>query len=220
MGTRQNVVDGRLVYTCNCGWIDTDHAAPRARGMWITLNNEDGKPVHGHRDFFEIHYKEMLGPLTFAEGRYYVRKGLSLAQKQSVALAIFREVSHEFESRQSMAPNLPQVNRLRDSGFSVEDLVSNHIGFYHAVTNRPTIPMCRPVSPAEGVRIWDRGLLGHDYHEIKNYEHTPFPGTVSLPCHGCQGQPRRFPAYFGSIGVARKGEHFFDAFPTPAPGPR
>jgi hypothetical protein len=61
-------------------------------------------------------------------GDFAVRTGLSRAELESVGLAILLHVSQSFERAQAWIPD-----RLSDSGFSAEDLVSNVIGYYRAV---------------------------------------------------------------------------------------
>jgi hypothetical protein len=49
VSTREEVESGILVYTCNCGWLDTGHADSRSRrphvgaeSLWQQVTNESG----------------------------------------------------------------------------------------------------------------------------------------------------------------------------------
>jgi hypothetical protein len=78
--------------------------------------------------------------VTVSKSRSFaVRRGLSRAEQESVALGIFLDVSHRFEQMQ--AGGLWAI--ATDSGYSAEDLVSNLVGFYRAV---------RPVGCGNGSR--------------------------------------------------------------------
>ena len=148
---------------------------------------------------------------------YLVRHGLGEFQKRSVALAIFMEVSLGFERMQGKFP-FGMVSG--DSSFSLEDLVSNLIGFYIAiglVTKSQVLDSARPVSKSAALQIWDRdGSVG----SRKNWEFTPQLSTNTSHDDGrscrdeCFGQPRSFPAFLSSITPATKGQLFID-FPRP-----
>jgi hypothetical protein len=149
------------------------------------------------------------------EGRFVVQHGLTVEQKKSVALAIFVEISLRFERLQLFAESLG----IGKSGFSQEDLVSNLIGFYIAISE-VSMPValraCQPVSAKTAYEIWDReGAVG----DHKNYSFTPqlahktFPGPGSACCDECSGAPRTFPKLFTRIRPATKGILFCDLPP-------
>lgn len=100
---------------------------------------------------------------------------MSFSDKKSVALAIFLDVSHAFESMQSRRP----FRWVTDSGYSAEDLVSNLIGFYRAINPQvPYIQLCQPVSKDLALQIWDKyGAVGSN----KNYTTKPFIYPVPPP---------------------------------------
>ena len=85
---------------------------------------------------------------------WVVKKRLSHAVREEVALGIFLAASYEFETLQSSVPYVWRT----DSGFSVEDLVSDLIGFYIAFRLFDMDRMrhiCGEVSVQESYRIWD-----------------------------------------------------------------
>jgi hypothetical protein len=103
-----------------------------------------------------------------------------------------------------------------DSSFSLEDLVSNLVGFYIAIglaTKSQVLNSARPVSKSAALQIWDRdGSVG----SRKNREFTPQLSTDTSHDDGrscrdeCFGQPRSLPAFLSSITPARKGQLFID----------
>jgi LysM domain-containing protein len=176
-----NVRSG-LVYTCLCGWIDLGHARPdNAAKLWKKIQTESGEGRTGGVWYRADFTESMSGwGLTVSEtGSFAVRRGLSMKDKESVALAILLGVSHRFEKMQDSWPWKIRT----DSGYSAEDLVSNLIGFYRAV--RPGIPYvseCGPVSKAAAQAIWNKfGAVG----TLKN----PFVGPFLFPCAECKSSP-------------------------------
>ena len=134
-------------------------------------------------------------------------------QKKSVALAIFLEVSHLFESLQDSFP----FNWVTDSGYSQEDLVSNLIGFYIAIGEIENIAqakeLCHVLTKQQSLYLWDKhGAVG----EHKNYTHQPqfLPDTEydnGMQCSdACLNQPKKFPEIFYCIKPANKGEYYRD----------
>lgn len=121
----------------------------------------------------------MMGRPYFKIGvvkKYDVKKDLNVADKKSVALSIFMDVSHAFETMQANWP----FSKVTNSGYSAEDLVSNLIGFYRAVEpNGQHIQTCEPVSKKIALAIWDKyGEVGKN----KNYSISPYvyPAPPSL----------------------------------------
>ncbi|AKJ31966.1 hypothetical protein [Caldimonas brevitalea] len=214
MSTRADIPH-RLTYTCNCGWIDVGHLqsvdTPRNRHasasyLWKDILLERGLKVSGHNNHHLVMYRQAMSKMGFSRDFtkfYFVRKGLPLAVKRSVALAIFMEVSMGFENVQA------SLSMLTDSGFSEEDLVSNLIGFYVAVLgNVDWRGQCKPVSMQASLKVWDAvGPVG----TRKNQHFLP----QFHACEECQTvhhlrQPY-FPALFASIRPAQKGVDFFEA---------
>lgn len=207
---------GRLVYSCNCGWIDTGHANAKsyrphvgAESLWAQISGETGRrSQRGSANGYQVIYRQDMGlnvrgvtVLSLGETRaYYVPYGLRREDKESVALAIFMEVSYAFEDLQG---TFPYRLKTGDSSYSEEDLLSDLIGFYKAV--RPGIDyvaLCKPVSVEASLEVWERyGAVGKN----KNREFRP----VHHPCRECLGKPS-FPASLEQIAPAKKGTLFRD----------
>ncbi|MCC6394609.1 MAG: hypothetical protein IT167_28695 [Bryobacterales bacterium] len=208
----RNDIDKRLVYTCNCGWIDKGHASGKSPGrpyigaeyLWDQILHERGmKSEQGGG--FKLSYAQDMKKLGMTDSyfrSYYVKYGLTVQQKESIALAVFMEVSIGFESLQDSWP----YSWFTDSGFSVEDLVSDLFGFYAVV--RPKIDymsLCKPVSKDASLKVWDTyGSVGSK----KNNTFRP----VFYPCEECKkaGITPSFPAELMAIKPATKGTDFRD----------
>lgn len=160
----------RLSYTRRCGWVDWGHARPTAAlGLRQQLLSELGADASlrqvdlslENAPAYVVTFGERMGKIW--RGRFYgvstdhlwvVKKGLSVAAREQVALGIFLTGSYEFEQLQSNAP----FSWKTESGFSAEDLVSDLIGFYVAFRGYTTERMrtiCGEVSVKESYRIWD-----------------------------------------------------------------
>lgn len=180
MTKRSDIVDGSmaasqkygLIYTKKCGWVDLGHANPGgASELWNQVSNESGKPSLSKPGYHTIAYKQMMGNKYVKVGRlkrFEIKKGLSDDKKKSVALAIFLNVSKDFESFQGNW----LFKHFTNSSFSAEDLVSNLIGFYRALEPKKQIlQMCEPVRKDIALEIWDTyGPVG----ENKNYTTVPY----------------------------------------------
>ena len=183
MSSRDDIIDGTwsygrkygLIYTRKCGWVDLGHANPEGpRELWLKIRNEESE-VETEDGFFRISYSLEMSKSRFnvtvkasSKKRYDIKKGLSMSEKQSVALAILIDVSHSFEYMQTKWP----FRLATDSGYSAEDLVSNIISFYRALNpNIDYLRVCQPVSLSTALEIWDRhGAVG----ENKNRTHVPY----------------------------------------------
>ncbi len=200
MSSREDVEKGLLVYTCRGGWIDKNHALKTttrpfvgANNLWSQIVNETGRASRfpGLPDNFKVTYTQDATRMRVGVTKSYcVKKGLSLAIKESVALAIFQEVSMEFEAMQGLA-------FWSDSSFSVEDLVSNMISFYNAVRPGPDyLALCQPVSKEASLKIWDtKGAVGS--HKNKKFE------PVYFDCDECLAKGP-YPIELQKIVPARK----------------
>jgi hypothetical protein len=201
-----------LVYTCNCGWVDVGHASPQASrptegaiNLWQAIQDEAGE-LSQNGLWHRVNYSITMTKWEIGERRSVaVRRGLSQAQKESVALNILTQVSHDFEELQSSWP----ISWRTDSGYSVEDLVSNLIGFYRAVKGVDWVKECQPVSKAAAQYLWKRfGPVG----ETKNRTFRP----RLLPCVECKGGPQYYarwdhlPPAFATVDVsaAKRGADF------------
>ncbi len=183
MSTREDVDKGLLVYTCRGGWIDKNHALKTttrpfvgADNLWKQIKDETGdKAKAPGENGFKVTYIQDATRLRIGVTKHYcVKYGLPLAAKESVALAIFQEVSMEFEAMQGWGALIGS-----DSSFSVEDLVSNMIGFYNVVRPGPDyVALCQPVSKEASLKIWDtKGAVGS--HKNKKFE------PVFFDCDEC-----------------------------------
>ena len=204
-----DISKGRLIYSCNCGWIDTGHADPSSKRayegashLWGQIDKETGpRSKRSGVDGFKVIFAEQQGVPIFGDrwfsngttGEYFVRSGLTPGQKESVALAIFLDVSFGFEAHQGVAI----ISAL--SSFSQEDLVSDLIGFYRAV--RPNIDykkLCDFQGKDESLEVFK----GMSFLE-KIARSTGSNSPAFYPCKHCS-KPE-FPADFKSIVPAKKG---------------
>ncbi|MEK7725450.1 MAG: DUF4056 domain-containing protein [Acidobacteriota bacterium] len=178
MSSREDIQKGLLVYTCKGGWIDKNHALKTttrpfigADNLWKQIINETGsKSKAPGTNGFKVTYIQDATSLHLGITKHYcVKSGLPLNIKESVALAIFQEVSMLFEDFQGWGEYFG-----KDSSFSVEDLVSNLVGFYTVV--RPGtdyVALCEPVSKEASLKIWDTfGSVGS--HKNKKFEPVYF----------------------------------------------
>lgn len=210
---RKAVESGNIVYTCNCGWIDMTHAKDEtqrpyvgAKSLWKQIKDETGRKSFNGDGYLVIYGqdakvtdKPVFGINKIGAGSpYFVKYGLTLAQKKSVALAIFQEISRQFEAMQGL-------KFWSDSSFSQEDLVSNLIGFYSAVQGVPIeryIELCKPVSVKASLGVFDNsGSPG----ATKNRTFEP----IFHECSECATKGP-FPSVFKTIQPAVKGVQFRD----------
>ncbi|MGB3588330.1 MAG: hypothetical protein WBA23_17400 [Tunicatimonas sp.] len=208
---RTDIVDGPnsvfkdygLIYTCLCGWIDLAQARPiTIRNLWSKLVGEAGIRSLKHPGF-KVQYSQPPSRHTKgATKNYYVRSGLSSAERESVTLAIYMEVAYGFQTVQSEFP----YGWTADSGFSAENLVSNIIGFYRAVRpGRDYISMCRPVSKEDALEVWDtQNKVGK--------KRSRFFGTYIYPSIACGigsgPMSAPLPNFLTGITPANKGPYF------------
>lgn len=250
MSSRSDIVNDRLIYTCNCGWIDLNHmedpstrAYVGAKNLWKQLDENEraatntGSCISPMRAAiyyysvtelakfpdgnlgYKVTYKQDMGNKyikTDITRSYLVKYGLTLEQKKSVALSIFMEVSKLFEDHQDSFP----WSLITNSGFSAEDLVSDLLGFYIAISEyskESVLKLCHPVTKQTSLKIWDRdGAIG----DIKNKTFEPaFSSDTSNPyntdkaCYvndNCTGEKKEFPTEFKKITPATKGIHYID----------
>lgn len=245
MSHRTDVEKGILVYTCCCGWVDRGHANPGAyafdlgaRGLWNQMLFERGtfieKDVQGKQaKWFPVVFREREGALKHHledghTGHYKVRAGLTRAEKESVALAIFLQVSIGFESVQADWRH----RWVTDSGFSQEDLTSDLLGFYTIVRGNSWERLCKPVSMLASLVIWDKyGAVGSkkvhnptqpNFYPCVECSHprqaTMLPPPLDKHSNAVPGQngnanfslvyppiPPQFPSEFQSIQPAQEG---------------
>ncbi len=198
MSTREDIESGALAYTCHCGWIETGRARPPSRAphagaalLWEQVKLEQGAASATEPGFKVTCSRAMTGAAVARD--YLVKRGLDLAQKESVALAIFLEVSLGREPQGATLDGSRLASWSRDAGLAAEDLVRDLIGFHVAV--QPGLDpraLCTPVSKEASLAISDT-----------------FGAVGVHPCDECKG-PARLPAAFQRIVPARKGLLFRD----------
>lgn len=215
MSSRRDIVDGGkaesqtrgLVYTRKCGWIDLGHADPTgAAALWRAISSAQ-LACHPN-GYARIGYSQRMRKFGISAGTeraFEIKDALTLAERKSVALAIFLDVSNRFETMQS---NL-LFRLLTNSGYSAEDIVSDVVGFYRAVEpGRPYLKLCDPVSRDEALQIWDTfGPVGSN----KNYTGGPFLyhlGSGRLAGSAICG---KMPHFLDTIIPATQGSLFRDA---------
>jgi hypothetical protein len=189
----EDIDNDRLIYTCNCGWVDLGHANPHrttrphigAITLWEDIQKETGTRSE-YDDGFLVEYTQDMRKSVFSaseSGFYFVKSKLPLDKKKAIALAIFREVSIKFETMQG---DFPYGIFSGDSSFSQEDLVSNVIGFYRAIyPDKDFLKLCQPVSKEASKVVWNTsGSVGSEkkrdfkplYHNCKDCPNPPvFP---------------------------------------------
>lgn len=124
--TRQEIIDGRHVYSCNCGWIDLAHANPKiSSDMFKLLNARPNIPnnIRVREDVLLISLRrKSAGPIDISPD-VVVKTTLSNQAMKEVGLGMFMARAEIMESWQLLA-------FWTGTSFSEEDLVSDLIGFY------------------------------------------------------------------------------------------
>ncbi|MEQ9441243.1 MAG: hypothetical protein RIG62_19525 [Cyclobacteriaceae bacterium] len=215
MSKRTDIVDGPtsvykdfgLVYTCLCGWVDLGQARPgSARSLWSKLVGGSGVRSKSHPGF-KVQHSQTINRHRLNKSvtkTYYVQSNLSSVDRESVALAIFMEVSYGFQTVQTDFP----YGWMTESGFSAENLISNIIAFYRAVRpGRDYISMCQPVKKEAALEVWDtQGGAG----KKKNR----FFGTYIYPSIACGSSSgpmsAPLPNFLNGITPATKGKLYRD----------
>ena len=182
---------GRLRYSCRCGWIDTGRSDPKTVRpgigpgyLWFQILNETGKKTLFSGAGFKVRYTQdaiikLWKFKTFpgVTGEYLVSPRLNPRDKESVALAIFEEVSRLFEERQELA-------FWSGSDFSIEDLVSNLISFYSLVRPGPDyLKLCGVVSKQDSMNLLARYLMRSRLAIEIFYQSISIPTPVVVPVH-------------------------------------
>lgn len=164
-------------------WPGTDH-------LTVTLNEQPA---------FVVTYGQSMGKRLFGfvplvgvstMRHFVVRRGLSIAERQRVALAIFQQVSVGFETL--------QADMGLSSGFSAEDLTSNVIGFHAAFAGRSVDDMrraCGEVGVPESQEVWDKNLEKGGLGAVKNRRFEP----RLFPCGSCENRDKSLPPFLSSL---------------------
>lgn len=219
MSKRTDIVDGPssvykdygLIYTCLCGWLNLAQTRPTsARTLWSKLVGEQGIRSR-KRSGFKLQHTQTINRHRLHKSvsrTYYVQSNLSSAERESVALAIYMEVSYGFETVKTDFP----YGWTTDSGFTAENLVSNIIGFYRAVRpGRDYISMCQPVSKEAAREVWDaQGGAGKKKNRF--FGTYIYPSIACGTSSGPMSAP--LPNFLNSINPAQKGTLYRDWDPN------
>ncbi|RJF97322.1 hypothetical protein [Noviherbaspirillum saxi] len=211
MSKRGDITTGRLIYTCNCGWMDLGHMRSSetrphgsARYLWEDVLHERGLTMPVYPGSHVIGYRQSMTRFGITSEHfkaYWIKKGLTVARRQAVALSVFMEVTHGFESLQQ------KYSLITDSGYSEEDLVSNLVGFYSVVMGLNWAATCKPVSKEASFAIWDmHGSVGS--RKNRSFKPNFYPCKECKDTHGIETPS--FPAIFNVIQPARKEIDFGD----------
>lgn len=120
-----------LVYSEVLGWIDLGHA--RGEDISLLLADFSSGEASG-RPYYTIAYNQRMNIGKGLAGtgkfvRWEIKRGRSMSEINSIALAMMMDTARNFENYQSRA----FFSWYTDSGFSGEDLVSDLLGFYRAL---------------------------------------------------------------------------------------
>ena len=172
-----------LVYSEILGWIDIGHA----QGNDIKLlMNQLTKGENGSGSHYRVLYKQdmfafkrKLGTGKFVN--WEIKKGLSINEMRSIALAMMMACANKFENYQSSR----FFSWYTDSGYSGEDLTSDLLGFYRAILPSNYQDQLKLVSKENALRRWDY------YGPIGSYQNKGFlPLLFPDPKDQCvTGQP-------------------------------
>ncbi|CAI1508010.1 Uncharacterised protein [Serratia fonticola] len=176
MSVRDEIVDARfadglkygLIYTEVLGWVDLGHAQGSDIKELISKMNIGELSNNGDECYDVIYSQGMIGMKKKVSisrfVKWRIRKGRTLHERYSIALAMMLTIARRFESMQGSFP----FNLVTDSGFSGEDLVSDLLGFYRATTHPNPFELLRPVSKEEALKRWDY------YGPIGSYKNESF----------------------------------------------
>jgi hypothetical protein len=210
------VLNGSYVYTKNYGWVDTTHAFSTnnkkltgAATLWNQIKDETGSKSRSPNDDngFLVSYRQdaKVMPGVSRVGvtkEYFVKYGLSIKEKEKVALAIFQEVSMEFEGLQGMA-------FWSGSSFEPADLPSNMLSFYNALrpelTKDKIMAMIEPLTSEQSLAVYRRYPGTFTEAKYKNHNFSPkFFMNEYSPLNP------QVPDQLKEIKAAVKGEGFRD----------
>jgi RHS repeat-associated protein len=215
LATLSDVVSGKLVYSCDCGWIDWSHAGDRTEEIdrnaplpraWRDMLLSTGRASimgGGYKMTLRQGQQAHLPLIGIVRDQmvrnYYVANGLTNDQLQGVLLSAWMDISMQFETHQS------HVNwidfRKPNSGFSNEDLPSDLIYFYRVVKGYPksTIEtLCGALSTTSSLRIWKEmgGVMGHSRTWEPEFENGPV-----AKCE-CKDRRGKWPLELSGIEIA------------------
>jgi hypothetical protein len=121
---RDEIIAGRHVYSCSCGWIDLDHADPdKSKVYFDLLNARPNRPqnIKARDDVLLVTLHIYPGPFKLSNNAV-IKTGLSDDVKKEVALGMFMAQEENYENFQDFFGH--------NSAYSEEDLASDLIGFH------------------------------------------------------------------------------------------
>lgn len=202
-----------MIYTCNCGWIDAEHIEPDYVRDVILKPIFSDQPDFAQNGDLGTRVKlgraiEIWGPIKAIDVNldYFVKAGLSTAQKEQAALALFKDFQNKIETQQGTGLTGVETEYVGGAtSFSEEDLVSDLVGFYDGLRRTDWHDLCKPVSVDESKKIFNRDGIGMiTRHLGKNMTFNP----VYHQCGECTS--RNFPAQYQTIADVEKGDLFRD----------
>lgn len=183
-------------YSTNCGWVDWGHALPHTAQHFIdavqaasdrisaqgtaTPTPETAAPARGLRSSAVDITMSAVTPTV------EIKRALSPAEVNRVALTLFQYASVAFETQQQ------STDWMASSSFSEEDMPSNILGFYRAargLTREKVGQECGTWSPEESLKVYE----GYTFTDNRTF------AAQSMP------SPGSWPALFDSIKPVRVG---------------
>jgi RHS repeat-associated protein len=202
--SEEEVEDGEVVYSCNCGWIDLEHIAADQPAQILTAVANYNAGADGASPFIKVKIHQTAGilvtgiaadyKLAFAPG------SLSNSEIIEYALAVYITTQKAFESHQGTLPG-----GSAQSSFAVEDLPSDYMGMMIAanqmfppegVSATDLMEDCKVLTQPESMYVFAKG-----YGLEKKYNCKPAywkPKTKGDPCWPCKDdidQPAWFAKY-------------------------
>lgn len=161
LARRENIESNRVLYTCNCGWIDFGHAMSMARQVFDRMRNAERDSIRSYsRPGYKVRIDWSLARIFHGGAEYYVYE--HELNSSSVALSIFRDASVKNELWQRNGGNHALFARARNSSFSEEDLPSNLTSFYRVkdgLSRQNIEDYCGALTKKQSLAVWDEG--GH-----------------------------------------------------------
>jgi RHS repeat-associated protein len=220
--TEEDVQSGSAEFTCNCGWIDWNHAIKSDELSFALLDDlkyaaDNSLLLPGN---WGIYFGIPLGAAgievdLFRKSAVIPNSSVSgSTNRMRVAVSIFMDANEHFEELQGYWDWLPVFGqRLRSSYFSEEDLPSDIIGFYIAsqrfsgtgLESEQIIQQIRDVCGAVGTEK-SLTVFREDYkdgtRETTGWRNW-FPSF--LPQVGCDqcDEPRAWPSEFAGLAALR-----------------
>jgi RHS repeat-associated protein len=210
---KEGIKNGKIVYTQNYGWVDKTHAFTKTKrenvgadNLWNQIKNETGKQVtsKGEKGFL-VTYRQDANVFGFSIGvekTYFLKNGISIEDKERIAMAIFQEVSSKFE-------NLQKYAFWSSSSFEPADLPSNILSFYSAVrpelTKEKILDLIQPLTMEQSLEVYKNypGTFTDKQYKNKTFNPVFFPNEYSA-------ENPQVPSELQEIQPAEKGNLFWN----------